>query len=232
MPATIEDVATVANVGGAADGTITLTIPAGADDGDLLVLWAGARGLTSGTTTIDRPTGWTRLGTTQAFNAFGTTVIGGALFYRFHDSGDPDVTVTYGTGYQGIGAMLGVTVVRGAPTGLWSGSVAEGTGVVGVDTAAPDPAPTVRALILQHRAAAGMALGPDDNGFAQAWANAVGSPTNLAIACKYQTVDPGSYTMNTGVGYRVMSSVAIIDTPAGGIYIGHPIGGAGIVAIG
>lgn len=232
MPATIVDAGTIIDTGGSADGTITLTTPAGAEVGDLEVLWAGGRGLTSGTTTIDRPSGWTRLGTTQAANLFGTTVIGGACFYRLHD-GSASVTVTYGTAYQGLGFGLGCTVIRGAPASSpFTGTTAEGTGVVGVDTAAPDPTPTVRAMILSHRTAAGTALGPNDNGFAEAWGNAVGSPTNLAISAKYQTVDPGSYTMNTGVGYRVMSSVAIIDTPAGGIYVGHPIGGAGIYAIG
>lgn len=207
------------------NGTHTMTMPAGAEVGDLLLLWAGARGLsTSGALTIDRPTGWTRLGTTQVASWSLTGRDGGALFYRVHD-GSASVTVNYGAGWSSRFA-LGMTVVRGQTAAIFTGTTAEAVSV-SVPITAADPVATQRAMVVASYMNGAGAFGSGAGWDSVGWDDYDGS---LLIGALYQTVEPSSYTMPLVLG--VMSSVAVIDSPAGGIYVGHPIGGAGIYAIG
>lgn len=230
MPASITGTGTATQADGAATGTITLTIPGAATDGDLLVLWVAARGLsTAGATTISTPSGWTKLGTTQVYSITSTGRLGSALFWRRHSSGSPTVTVTYGAAYVNVGEAVGVgvTVISGAPGSPWTGTVAEG--ITATDATAPDPSPTQRAMILAHYAKAGTIAISPDHGFTAAYGNSVSpSGAGLAFGAHYLTADPGTYTMPTT--RHVRSSVAVIDRPAGGIYFGLPVGGGGIVA--
>lgn len=213
MPAAV--VNSSAQASGGPSSTLTLTQNAAAETGDLLVLWATARGQTAfGATTIDRPTGWTRLGTTQTHFITPTLVVGGALFYRLHDEAEPTVTVTFGGAYVhpfSAVQLLGCTVIRGQKSGIWSGTVAEAIVPNPTPAVAADPSPSVRSLILHHyvRGDAGN-FGPETGWTNLAWDNSVFAP-GIANGGSWIIADPGGYTMPATL--NIQSSVAIVDAP-------------------
>lgn len=192
------------NGGGVAN--ITMTMPAGVVNEDVLVMMITTRGGTA--STITTPAGWTLLDT--ALNS--TTVLKQAYFWKVASSEPASfvVTVTSGKTTGVIIALSGASLI--APVAAQrSGQVNASSGTVSAATLGTFPAINGIDLFL-----GGTAIG-----------TTAAAPTNYALAGQETNTGGNANTRTTsGISYRILSNVTTVGAltanyTSAAVNIGH-----------